>query len=176
VQASAETVAVNGWPAIVAVRDCGAVLLFGSAVSVTDPLPDPDAGEGTRPAVPVAVQAAGAHPAGVVVTFTTCEPPVDAKLAVAGEIANEQAEGVGVGVGVGCVTDGVLAVPLHESSVARRAPAANERKSWSRMRIFYRTMRVGISRGSRVITSPALSRSSWMNASGVFTRSFSSKP
>jgi len=39
-----------------------------------------------------------------------------------------------------------------------------------------RTMSVGTSRRSRVITSPASSRSSCMNASGVFTRSFSSKP
>ena len=43
-------------------------------------------------------------------------------------------------------------------------------------RFRWRTMSVDISRRSRVITSPASSRSSSMSASGVFTRSFSSKP
>jgi hypothetical protein len=101
--------------------------------AVTDPLPEPDVGARVSPPVVVAVQSAGAHPAGVVVTFTTCEPPVDAKLTVAGEIANEHAGRVGVG----CVVSDDLGVPLHESSAARRAPAVNDRKSWRRMRIFY---------------------------------------
>jgi hypothetical protein len=97
VQAIPPTAAVKACPAIVAVKVCGAVVLLAAAATVTDPLPDPVVGDSVKPPVVVAVQPAGAHPAGVALMLTTCEPPVGAKLAVAGVMANEHAEGVGVG-------------------------------------------------------------------------------
>ena len=92
VQAAGDTAAVNVWPAIVAFRVCWTVVVFGDAVTVTFPLPDPDVGVTDSAALDVeADQADGAHPDGAALTFTTCDPPSFAKFAVAGEIVNVHA-------------------------------------------------------------------------------------
>jgi hypothetical protein len=71
-----------------------------------------------------AVHDEGEHPAGDGVTLTTVEPPVDAKLAVDGEIPNAH----GVLVGVGCDVAGALVRddPLHPSITNRLREAARE--------------------------------------------------
>ena len=108
-QPTGATVAVNVWPAMVAVNFCWLVVAFGDAVTVTVPLPVPDVGATEIAALEAeVVHTDGAHPDGDAETFTTCEPPPVAKDAVAGEIANVQALVVGVGwVGAG-VDDGLL--------------------------------------------------------------------
>jgi hypothetical protein len=98
VQATAESDAVNAWPAMVAVNVSCAVVVFGDAVTVTLPLPDPDVGASDSAALAAeADHADGAHPDGDAVMFTICVPPLVAKLAVDGEIANVHALFVGVG-------------------------------------------------------------------------------
>jgi hypothetical protein len=74
---------------MVAVKDCGAVAVFGPALTVTLPLPEPKAGATDSPAlVPDAVHDDGAHPAGDDVTLTVWDPPPEPKFAVEGAIAN----------------------------------------------------------------------------------------
>lgn len=95
---------------MVAIRVCWAVVVFGDALTVTLPSPDPAVGTTDSAALAVeADHADGAHPDGVAVTFTTCEPPAVAKFAVDGEIANVHA----LFVGVGWVVEGEGDGPLH---------------------------------------------------------------
>src|SRR5215831_9653834 len=114
---------------MVAVHDCGALAAFGRTVTVTFPLPEPDAGAMESAALADdAVHEDGEHPAGDAVTPTTCEPPPDAKLAEDGEIPNVH----GLFVGVGCVGAGVLVGddPLHPSITTRIREAASEHVSF----------------------------------------------
>jgi hypothetical protein len=118
VHATAESVAVNVAPAMVAVNVCCAAVVFGDAVTVTLPFPDPDAGATDSAALAVEVDHAdGAHPDGEADMFTTCAPPPIAKFADDGEIANVH----GLFVAVGWVVEGVFVgdEPL-QAAIARR--------------------------------------------------------
>ena len=109
---------------MVAVNVCCGVVVFGDAVTVTLPLPDPDVGATDSAALAVeAVHADGVHPDGEADTLTTCEPPLDAKLAVDGEIANVQV----LFVGVGWVVEGVFVGdgPLHAAIATRISETGN---------------------------------------------------
>jgi hypothetical protein len=124
VQATAARDAVNVSPAIVAVNVCCTVVVFGDAVTVTLPLPDPDVGATDSVALAVAADHAdGAHPDGDADTFTTCEPPLVAKSAVDGEIANVH----GVFVGTGWIVEGAFVGddPLHAAIAMRISETAN---------------------------------------------------
>lgn len=97
---------------MVAVNVCCTFVVFGDAVTVTVPLPDPDVGATDSAALVVAADHAdGPHPDGDADTFTICEPPPVAKFAADGEIANVH----GLFVVVGWVVDGAFvgADPLH---------------------------------------------------------------
>lgn len=113
---------MNVSPAIVAVNVCCIVVVFGDAVTVTLPLPDPDVGATDSAALVVAADHAdGPHPEGDADTFTTCEPPLVAKFAVDGEIANVQGF-----VGVGWVVEGAFVGddPLHAAIAMRISETA----------------------------------------------------
>jgi hypothetical protein len=109
---------------MVAVNDCGAPAAFGGTVTVTVPAPEPVAGVSESAALDEAVHDEGEHPADDGVTLTTVEPPVDAKLAVDGEIPN--VHGVLVGVGSGVAGALVRDDPLHPSITKRLSAAATE--------------------------------------------------
>jgi hypothetical protein len=109
---------------MVAIKVCWPVVVFGDAVTVTLPLPDPDVGATNSAAFAVeADHADGAHPEGAAVTLTTCEPPPVAKFAVDGEIAKVH----GLFVGVGWVVGGVPVDcgPPHANMAARIRKTAN---------------------------------------------------
>jgi hypothetical protein len=83
---------------MVAVNVCCAVVVFGDAVTMTLPLPDPDVGATDSAALAVeADHADGAHPDGEADMLTTWVPPLVEKFAVDGEIANVHALFVAVG-------------------------------------------------------------------------------
>jgi hypothetical protein len=109
---------------MVAVNVCCTVDVFGDAVTVTLPLPDPDVGARDNAALAVAADHEdGAHPAGDADTFTTCEPPLVAKFAADGEMANVH----GLIVVVGWVVEGAFVGddPLHAAIVMRIRETAN---------------------------------------------------
>ena len=80
-------VTVRVWPAMVAVRLCGEGELFAGRVTVTCPLPVPEAGEGLRP---VALQAQVEADA---VTLICAVPPDAVAERRAGLMAYEQVDG-----------------------------------------------------------------------------------
>ena len=84
VQLTPLSVAVNVWPATVAVSICVALLLLGGIVNVTAPFPGP---WGDVALSPEAVQA---HEELEVVTFTVAIPPAAESITLAGLIPYEQ--------------------------------------------------------------------------------------